>query len=156
MNIKTRKGFVIGLIVILLFTALVHAAAYYGIKYIKNGIDKETYSVSDKELLSPKQAIFNELDFFLSLLLSMFVVGGMGYVMGERELTHHKLTKEKKIDNLNETSVLELAQYAQREIHQGLHHEFVKLRLHTEGWHPNTVKRVFKHVHIPKEKRAKK
>jgi len=151
MHVKTKKRFVSGLVLLLALTAIVHTGAYYSIRNVKSV--GQAYLHTEMPVNENNKGDF---EFFLSLVLSLVVIGGLSFVIGEREIRHEMLAAEKKMKDLDELSVLRLAHYAQKEIHRGLHHELVHFKLRKEGWHPNTIHRVLSHTTVGNNTRVKK
>ena len=139
-----KEKVLIGIVAALIAVAIIYAAVYF--IFLKG---QQAISPSDSSLqLSPQT--HSAVSFLILFGACTLIIGGIGFITGERESMHKNLTSEKKLKKLDDLSLVRLTHHAQREVYKGRHHEEILAKFKAEGWHSHTIKKVKKKLHIPK------
>jgi len=143
-----KEKVLIGVVVALIALAIIYAALYFTVI----APSQSAISPSDSSIqLSPQS--YSGISFLIIFGMCALIIGGIGFITGEKERMQKNLESDKKLKKLDDLSLVRLQHHSQREIYEGKDYNEVLNKLETEGWHKHTVKKVKNDLHIPKHKK---
>ena len=146
-----KEKVLVGVVVALIAIAIIYATVYFTVLAKPENIQ----SPSDSPIqLSPRS--HSVVSFLVLFGAATLIMGGVGFIFGEKEKMQKSLESEKKLKKLDDLSLVRLTHHAQKEIYQGKHHSEILAKLKTEGWHDNTIKNVKSNLHIPGQDNKRK